>query len=148
MPSTHTSLHAHLVFSTKDREPLITTNIRARLHEYLGGCFRGLDLLPLEIGGVQDHVHNLIAYKPTHRLADVLRDVKRATTKFCREELGINRFQWQEGYGAFGVNRSSVDAVRRYIQNQEEHHRTKTFQEEYLEFLKMNHVEFDPRYLW
>ena len=148
MPSTHTSLHYHLVFSTKERIPTIRADIRERVHAYLGGVIRGIGGTPLEIGGVADHVHILVGLKPTHVLADVMRVLKADSSKWIHAELGVHDFAWQEGYAAFTVSKSGVDAVREYVRNQEEHHRKRTFQEEYLEFLERMEIEYDERYLW
>jgi len=148
MPSTHVSLHYHLIFSTKERYPFIADKWRGRLHAFLGGEVRTLNGHPTEIGGVSDHVHLLIGLRATHCLADVLRDIKAGSSKWVHDEVGLAAFSWQEGYGAFTVSPTQVDSVRKYIQNQEIHHRQKSFQEEYLEFLKLGGVEYDERYLW
>ncbi|MGZ5432902.1 MAG: IS200/IS605 family transposase [Thermoanaerobaculia bacterium] len=148
MPSTHTSLHYHLVFSTRERVPSIRPDIRERVHSYLGGVIRGMGGTPLEVGGIADHVHLVIGLKPTHVLADVMRVLKGDSSKWVHMELGVRDFAWQDGYGAFTVSKSAVDAVREYVRNQEEHHRKRTFQEEYLEFLEKMAIEYDERYLW
>lgn len=148
MPSTHTSLHYHLVFSTKERLPLIGADMRERVHAYLGGVIRGIGGTPLEVGGVADHVHLLVGLKPTHALADVMRVVKSDSSKWMHAELGIRELAWQEGYGAFAVSRSNVASVREYVRNQEEHHRRRTFQEEYVELLVKMEIEYDERFLW
>ena len=101
MSSTHLSLHYHIVFSTKNREPLITTEWRERLHAYLGGIIRDLGGVPECVGGIADHVHLLIGLKATHRLCDVLRDLKHSSSKWAHETIGIKEFGWQDGYGAF-----------------------------------------------
>lgn len=148
MPSTHLSLHFHIVFSTKNREPLIKDEWRARLHSFLGGCIRQAGGIPDCIGGTADHVHILAGLRATHRLADVMRDIKSASSSWVHQELANDSFAWQEGYGAFSVNGGQRERLREYIANQEDHHRKRTFQEEYLEVLERNHVEFDQRYLW
>jgi putative transposase len=148
MPSTHLSLSYHLVFSTKDRRPLVHADWRDRLHPYMGGTIRSLGGMPLAVGGTEDHVHLLIGLRATHRLADVMRDLKVASTKWVHETVGASGFCWQDGYGAFTASQSHVEEIRRYISNQEEHHARRTFQEEYLEFLERNGVEYDERYLW
>ena len=148
MPSTHVSLHYHIVFSTKDRRPFISTDIRPRLHAYLGGIVRTLDGTPLEVGGPDDHVHLLVGLKATHLLADMMRVLKADSSKWVHGELGLPGFAWQEGYGAFTVSRSDVSTVRGYVQKQEEHHRTRSFQDEYRELLLKHEIEFDERYLW
>lgn len=148
MPSTHVSLHVHVVFSTKERYPFIDDDWRDRLHGYLGGTIRGLGAVPLEIGGTADHVHMLIGLKPTHAIADVIREIKKASTTWIHDEIGRTKFRWQDGYGAFAVSKRDIESVRDYIRGQVEHHRTRTFQEEYLEFLKDYGIEYDERYVW
>jgi len=148
MPSTHTSLHIHIVFSTKARVPSIDAAWQSDLHAYLGGCLKRLDSFPQEIGGVADHVHLLVGIKPVHAISDLVKEAKRASTELVRESKGIYRFGWQEGYGAFSVSRSVVPSVREYIQQQEKHHRKRTFQEEYREFLEKHGIDYDERYLW
>lgn len=148
MPSTHLSLHYHLIFSTKDRVAYLHEDWRGRLHAYLGGIVKDLGGVPETVGGVADHVHLLVGLRATHRLADVLREVKSASSKWVHQEMKKPLFAWQDGYGAFTVSASRIEAVKNYIARQEEHHRKKTFQEEYLEFLKEYGVEYDERYLW
>mgnify|MGYP000137024310 CR=1 FL=1 len=147
MPSTHTCLLYHIVFATKDREPLIHASWRARLHEYLGGAVRGLGGTPQGVGGVADHVHLLLGLKPTHCLADLMRELKKSSSSWVAETISVPSFRWQEGYAAFSVSASARLAVQEYIANQEEHHRNKTFREELIEFLKKSGVEYDERYL-
>ena len=147
MSSTHLSLHCHLIFGTKNHEPLIATAWRSRLHAYMGGILSSLDTVPEIVGGVEDHVHILAGLRATHCLSDMLREIKSASSRWVHEEIGLPAFAWQEGYGAFSVSASQRETVRRYIAGQEEHHRTRTFKEEYLEFLEKSGVVFDPRYL-
>ena len=148
MPSTHLSLHDHVVFSTKDRTPTITTAWRERMHAYLGGVVRNVNGVPEAIGGIADHVHLLIGLRAIVCLADVVRDVKAVSSRWVHEEIGERTFAWQEGYGAFTVSASQRDTVREYISRQEEHHYKRTFQEEYLELLKRSGTDYDERYLW
>lgn len=148
MPSTHLSLHYHLVFSTKNREPWLTKGVSDELHPYLGGCLRSLNAFPTEVGGVEDHVHVLFGLPATVALADLVMDLKRHSSLWLKKEQSLESFAWQEGYGAFTVSASAVERVRSYIRNQEEHHRTTTFQEEYLLFLEKAGVEYKPEYLW
>lgn len=148
MPSTHLSLHYHVIFSTKGRIGYMDKEWRGRLHAYIGGIIKDLKGVPEIIGGVEDHIHLLVGLRATHRLADVLREIKAASSKWVHQELKLPFFSWQEGYGAFTVSPSRIDAVRMYINNQEEHHRRKTFQEEYLEFLEACGVEYEEEYLW
>lgn len=148
MPSTHLSLHYHLIFGTKERVASMPDDARPRIHAYLGGIVRGLDGMPLEVGGTADHVHLLVGLKATHCLADVLRTLKGDSSRWMHEQLELSRFEWKEGYGAFTVSRSHLDSVREYVRAQEEHHRKRSFQEEYLSFLEKHEIEFDSRYLW
>jgi REP element-mobilizing transposase RayT len=148
MPSTHLSLHFHIVFSTKDRHPFITDAWRERLHEYLGGLVRAADGIPEAVGGTADHVHLLIGLRATHTLAAFVQDLKQTSSKWIHETIGIKNFAWQPGYGAFTVSVSNRRIVKEYIATQIEHHRTKSFQEEYLILLQKHGVEFDEKYLW
>jgi REP-associated tyrosine transposase len=147
MPSTYLSLHYHLVFSTKDRAPVIEASWRNRLHEYLGGTVSGLGGFPQGVGGMADHVHLLVGLKATHCLADFMRELKKASSAWVHDEIGMRSFAWQEGYAAFTVSASARTAVQSYIANQEEHHRKKTFREELVEMLEKAGVEYDPHYL-
>ena len=147
MPSTHLSLHYHIVFSTKNREPHIGDEWLLRLHAYLGGIVRDLGGVPECVGGIHDHVHLLIGLKATHRLCDVLRDVKHSSSKWVHEVVGKKEFGWQDGYGAFTVSENRRESVAQYIRNQKAHHERKTFQDEYVDFLRKAGVEFDERFL-
>jgi REP element-mobilizing transposase RayT len=114
----------------------------------MGGIIKDMKAIPETIGGVDDHVHLLVGLRATHRLAEVLREIKASSSKWVHEEMAKPLFSWQEGYGAFTVSASQIAAVKHYINNQEEHHRKKTFQEEYVEFLKASGIEYDEEYLW
>lgn len=148
MPSTHLCLYYHLVFSVKDRLPLIADEWRARCHAFLGGTIAAIGGQPLSVGGVETHAHLLARLKATHRLCDVLGQVKSVSSRWVHEVIGLQAFAWQDGYGAFTVSPSQVDPVRRYIANQTAHHRTVSFEEEYLRFPHQAGVEYDERYLW
>ena len=147
MPSTHTSLHYHLVFSTKDRIPMIKEWCE-NLHAYLGGIVKGLNGVPLAIGGIEDHVHLLVGLTPSHRLDYFLRDLKADSSEWVHKEIRKKLFAWQKGYGAFSVSPSSIEGVKQYVLNQKKHHRRKTFQEEYIELLEAAGIEYDEKYLW
>jgi hypothetical protein len=112
----------------------------------MGGTIRGRGGVPDEIGGVADHVHLLVGLKATHCLADVMRELKKASSVWVHDEIGAGNFSWQEGYSAFTVS-PAREQVRRYIKRQEEHHRTKSFREELIELLEKSGIEYDPRYL-
>jgi len=145
MPSTHLSLHYHIIFSTKDRVPFIADAWRERLHAYLGGVVRNVEGISEAIGGVADHVHLLIGLRATACLADVVRDVKAVSSP-----MGSRGNRHARLCMAGGIRRvyRERDTVRDYIARQEEHHRTRTFQEEYLALLRRSGVAYDERYLW
>jgi putative transposase len=145
MGSTYLSLHYHIVFSTKERRPYIADAWRARLHEYLGGTVRGLDGVPESVGGVNDHVHLLVGLRATHALADFVRELKKAATHWVHEEVQQKAFAWQEGYGAFTVSPTSRKSVKRYILNQESHHRQRSYEDEFIAFLAQAEIEYDPK---
>ncbi len=117
------------------------------LHEYLGGTISGLGGFSQGVGGMVDHVHLLIGLKATHCLADVLRELKKASSVWVHEDVGMSAFTWQEGYAAFTVSVTAREAIRKYIADQEEHHRTKSCREELIAMLKKSECEYDPRYL-
>jgi len=127
----------------------LTPAVRDRVHEYLGGVIRKLDgCLSLCVGGVADHIHMAVSLHSTHSLADVMRELKSQSSRWIREEFNLPKFAWQEGYGAFTFSSQDIETVRHYIKNQEEHHRVKTFQEEYVAMLKRAGVDYEERYLW
>jgi len=148
MPSTHTSLHYHLVWSTKDRRNLIESTWKPRLHQWLGGCIKALEGVPLAIGGVSDHVHCLVGLTANHCIADFMRVLKSESSEWIHQELRQPKFQWQEGYGAFTVSPGMRKRVEGYIRNQERRHKTRSFQEEYVELLEQAGIEYDANYLW
>ena len=147
MPSTYLSLHYHIVFGTKNRMPSINAPWRSRLHDYLDGTIRGLGGFPEGVGGTADHVHLLLGLKATHCLADVMRELKKASSVWVHQEIGDLGFAWQEGYAAFTVGATVREAVRNYIANQEQHHHAKSFRDEIVEILEKARIEYDPKYL-
>ena len=148
MSNTYTSLNYHIVFSTKNREPWLREDIRERLWPYLGGIARENGMKALEIGGVADHVHLLLSIPASMALSKAVQLIKGGSSHWMKETFPkVTGFAWQDGYGAFTVSPSQLDAVREYIRNQEEHHRTKSFAEEYRAFLERHQVEFDERFL-
>ena len=146
MASTFLSLHYHVVFSTKDRRPFIHTGWRSRLHGYLGGTVNGLDGVSHQVGGVADHVHLFFGLKATHRLADFMRELKKASSLWARTAFEPE-FAWQDGYAAFTVSASARERVCEYIQKQEEHHAQRDFASELTGLLEKHGVAYDPRYL-
>jgi REP element-mobilizing transposase RayT len=144
-----TQLTYHVVFATKYRHPTITNAIRERLYEYIGGTIRAKKGHLIEIGGMPDHVHILARLPPSLAVSDVVRDIKANSSKWMNEQPdAAQTFEWQKGYGAFTVSYSQIAIVEEYIRNQEEHHRTRSFQEEYVEFLKRHGIEFRLEYLF
>src|SRR5437867_675686 len=149
MAHTYTSLYYHLIFSTKRREPWLHEEIQDRVWAYLGGIARENDMTALQVGGVSDHVHALVLSRPTILVSRMLQLLKGGSSLWIHETFpSLRGFAWQDGYGAFTVSKSNIPQVIEYIKNQKEHHKTKTFQEEYLEFLREYGIEYDERYLW
>jgi REP element-mobilizing transposase RayT len=146
---TLTGLHYHLVFSTKNRLPQITRDLRERLYDYMGGIIKGERGLLFNAGGAEDHIHLLVSLPAQPSVADFLRLIKTDSSKWVDETFEQHRtFAWQTGYGAFSVSRSNDEDVRRYIATQGEHHRRMTFQDEFLEFLRRHEIPFDERFIW
>ena len=149
MPQSLARNLVHLVFSTKNREPILIEAIRDPLCAYASAVLRDLDSHAIAMNAWRDHVHILFALSRNHALAQVVMEVKRATSKWIKTQgTGFAKFHWQNGYGAFSVGQSGVDEVKAYIANQAKHHRVKTFEEEFRSFLKRYQVEFDERYVW
>ena len=149
MPQSLAKNLIHLVFSTKHRERLLEPSVRPKLHAYLAGIFRDEDSPALVINSVWDHVHVLFNLHRTRALADVVMETKRGSSKWLKEQdWRLKGFHWQDGYGAFSIGQSGVEEVRRYIENQENHHRVKTFQDEFRALLKRYEIEYDERYVW
>jgi len=139
----------HLIYSTKNREPNITPEVAPKLFAFQAGVFQEWQCPALIIGGTADHVHTLFMLSKNHALIKIIEEVKRASSKWIKtEDASLASFHWQNGYGAFSVSQSHVAKVRRYIEQQIEHHRTRTFQEEFRLFLKRHNVEYDERYVW
>jgi REP element-mobilizing transposase RayT len=143
----YTNLLYHIVYATKERAPLITNTLRPRLHEYLGGTVRGLDGIALEINGTADHVHLLAKLRPTISVSEFLSKLKSGSSGWAKQQTA-GRFSWQARFAAFTVSESQVERVRRYIRNQEEHHRTRSFEEEFKVLLQAHKVDFDEAHLW
>jgi putative transposase len=149
MANTYTSLHYHFTFSTKNREPWIVAEIENRVWAYVGVIARHHQMIALQVGGIEDHVHALVMAPPTLNPSEIAQYLKGESSKWIHEEFSnLRLFEWQDGYGGFTVSKSQIPDVIAYIQNQREHHRKRTFQEEYLELLKKHDVDYDERYLW
>jgi putative transposase len=145
----HTSgnILLHIIFSTLGRRPLIKPDFRPALFAYLGGIVREIRATALIINGTADHVHLLLRIRPAQSAAEIVRVVKANSSKWVRAKWSP-AFAWQTGYGVFSVSQSNAPAVKKYIAEQEEHHKKHSFQEEFVAFLKKNHVEYDERYIW
>jgi len=148
MSSSYTNLIYHIIFSTKDRRPIITDAYQSRLYDYLGGTIRGLGGISLALNGMEDHVHLLAKLRPDKSVSDVLRDLKANASGWMHDVFpALEDFSWQRGYGAFTVSQSHVEKVREYIAAQQEHHRKQSFRDEFIRFLRANGVEYDERYI-
>jgi REP element-mobilizing transposase RayT len=149
MPQSFASLHCHLIFSTKNRAPLITAELQPRLYAYWGGICKEQGYPLIAAGGTADHAHLLVSMSREVFVAEVVRVLKANSSKWVHETFAERReFGWQNGYAAFAVSFSNIEAVKRYLARQEEHHRKQTFQEEFVAFLRRHHIEYDERYLW
>jgi len=149
MASTLTNLLYHIVFSTKNREPILTAPIRENLYQYIGGIVRGEGGKLLEIGGIPNHVHLVTRFKSEPSVATMVKIIKSKSSKWLNEQRKRpGRFEWQRGYAAFTVSASQLEKLKAYVRNQQQHHRRKTFQEELRELLDKHGVEYDERYLW
>ena len=149
MPGTFSQIYIQVVFAVKGRHSLIAEQWEKELYKYLTGIITNKEQKLLAINGMPDHIHILIGMKPSCCLSDLVREVKKASNEFINHKnFSKSRFQWQEGYGAFSYSHSALDNVIRYIQNQKEHHRKRTFQEEYKEFLIKYRIEHKDEYLF
>ena len=149
MAQSLSSILIHLVFSTKRREPFITPEIEPELHAYLAVIFREYKSPSLLVGGTEDHIHTLFALSRTASVAKVVEEVKTSSSKWLKMKgREFHSFQWQAGYGAFSIGQSSVPALKHYIANQREHHRHRSFQDEYRALLKRYGVAYDEKYVW
>jgi putative transposase len=149
MPQSLSKVIVHIVFSTKDREPWLDSDVRARMHAYLATGCRDLGGDLVRIGGVADHVHVVTTLPRTLSQAQLIEQIKKGSSKWMKAlDARYRGFFWQRGYGAFSVSPSQVEAVLQYIDGQQEHHRTRTFQEEYRELLHKHGIDFDERYVW
>jgi putative transposase len=150
MSQSLSKIWTHLVFSTKHRYPFLSDEtVRHDLHSYLAKTLKENQCPTLLVGGVSDHVHCLFVLSKNHSIASIVWAIKRSSSKWVKTQAaGLRKFHWQEGYGAFSVSQSHIDQVQKYILNQETHHRKKTFQDEFREFLKKYEVDFDERYVW
>ncbi len=149
MAQSLSKVYVHITFSTKYREPLIKDEIKAPLFEYIGGICRGLECNPIKVGGYNNHVHVLCLLSRKVSQMKLLEEIKKQSSKWIKTKgTQYRKFYWQNGYGIFSVKPTDVDVVMKYIENQEEHHKNISFQDEYRIFLKKYKVDFDENYLW
>ncbi len=149
MPQSLVTNLLHLVYSTKMRRPWLGDGVREKLYAYQTGIFKTWDCRVLVMGGVADHVHALFSLSRKHALKTIVEQVKKSSSKWIKgEDESLSDFYWQNGYAAFSVSQSNVDSVQWYIENQAEHHRKMTFQEELRALLTRHGIEFDERYVW
>jgi len=150
MPQSLAQIYLHIIFSTKNRARLFQDRaFREKLHAYLAGVCRNLGSPALIVGGVEDHVHILCREGKTISVSDLIRELKRDSSKWVKQESpDLPSFYWQQGYGAFSISPSHLDAIKAYIANQEEHHKTNTFQDEFRRLLTEYEIEYDERYVW
>jgi len=149
MPQSLAQILVHWIFSTKNREPILSDDVRRELHPYLATILKGMNSPAILVNSVEDHAHILIHLSKNHALCDVIELVKKDSSKWIKTKgKSYRSFHWQNGYGAFSVSQSNVAEVVRYIEGQKEHHRTKTFQEEFRALLQKYRVPYDERYVW
>jgi len=148
MANTYTQIYLHIVFAVQNRISLIHPEWKNDLYKYITGIIQNNGHKLIAINGVSNHLHIAIGYKPNQLIPDLLQDIKASSSKWINEKRFIKgKFNWQAGYGAFSFSHSQIDAVVKYINNQEQHHKKKTFSEEYLEMLKKYNVRFDEKYI-
>lgn len=149
MANTYTQIHIQVVFAVQNRQSLIGDEWKNDLFKYITGIVQKKDHKMLQINGMPDHIHMLFGMRPIQSISDLMKQVKQDSSKWINHQGLVNgRFSWQAGYGAFSYSRSQLPQVIKYIQNQEQHHKKKTFQEEYLEFLDKFDVDYDERYIF
>ncbi|SRR5258705_2830901 len=149
MPNTYSQIYIQIVFAVSERHNLIPKIHREELHKYITGIVQNREQKLLSIFCMPDHVHLLVGMNPNITISDLTRDIKAGSSKFINDNRWLKgKFNWQEGFGAFSYSRSQVDDVIKYILNQEEHHKKKTFRQEYIEFLKKFEIAYDEKYLF
>jgi putative transposase len=149
VPGTFTQMYIHLVFAVRNRENVLSKEIRPRIFEYIGGILVGLKHKPIIINGVSDHIHILFGLNPAISVSDTVHDIKRSSSLFINENrLVPGRFYWQEAYGAFTCSKMELKNVSQYIENQEIHHSGKAFRIEYIDILEKNGIDYDPGFLF
>ncbi len=146
--STYTQLYIHIVFRVKNYQMSLPKDSRTKIYKYMTGIIKNLGHKPITINGVSDHCHILVGMNPEKTISDLVKEVKRSSTNFINEKkLVRGKFYWQDGYGAFSYSRSQLEPLINYIKNQEEHHKKKTFREEYVEILDKFGIEYDAKWI-
>jgi len=149
MPHAHTQLTYHVVFSTRDRRELIRDDLRARLYRYIGSTINNRMGRVRQIGGTRDHLHILFDLHSSIAVADAIHDIKGTSSSWLHQTFpALTGFVWQEGYGVFTVNASAISRLKAYIEGQEDHHKARSFEDEFLALLERHGVRYDSRYLW
>ena len=149
MPQSLSKVILHIIFSTKNRQPFLDSDVRPRMHAYLATICRDLGAELVHVGGIADHVHIVTTLPRTLSQAQVVEQIKKTSSKWIKElDARYRTFFWQRGYGAFSVSPSQLEAVLQYVEAQQTHHRTRTFQEEYRDLLRRHGIDFDERYVW
>ncbi len=149
MANTYTQIHIQTVFAVQNRGCVILKSWKDELYKYITGIIRNNGHKPLAINGMPDHIHILFGFRPSQSLSDLMQDIKGNSSKWINEKKFVmGKFSWQEGYGAFSYSKSQLPYVIKYINNQQEHHKRKTFKHEYLEMLKKAEIEYDDRYVF
>ena len=147
--STYSQIYIQIVFAVKNRQALIANSWQEELYKYVTGIVQNKGQKMLAINGMPDHIHILIGMKPSCCLSDLVREIKKSSNSFVKEkEFSKYKFEWQEGFGAFSYSHSSLDNVIGYIKNQKEHHKRRSFKEEYIDFLEKFQIEFKDEYLF
>jgi putative transposase len=148
-PGTFTQIYVQLVFAVQNREAVLYRNIRPRVFEYMSGIITTMKHKSIIVNGTSNHVHILLGLNPSISVSDTVHDIKRSSSLFINnEKLCPGRFSWQEGYGGFSYGRSQIGEIYNYIDNQESHHQKRTFQQEYIDYLNENEMEFDKQFLF
>jgi putative transposase len=149
MPQSFACMHCHIIFSTKNRDPLIMPDFAPRLFEYIGGTLREQESPLIAAGGMLDHIHLLVSLNKKTAVSNLIRDIKANSFGWIHRTFPkLRGFSWQSGYGAFSVSYSNISRVKKYIAGQAEHHRVRSFKEEFVAFLKRHGIEYDERYVW
>lgn len=149
MADTYSQIYVQIVFAVKVRQNLISKKWKDEIYKYITGIITNQKQKLIAINGMPDHIHILVGIKPNISLSDLVRDIKSNSSKFINEQKWINgKFEWQTGFGAFSYGHSQLTPVIKYIENQEEHHKTKTFKEEYITFLKLFNIDFKNEYIF